>query len=346
MFVYIYYSIVIVCLILYFIERIFTIRIFQHTINFSLIFVILLSSFRSDSVDFQGYINDYSRVEISIFDFVYTHIVDVFHAIRIPYNYFLFLQSSLFLYTLYKYCQSKSVDFTLVLLLYVTHFFVIRDLSQSRIAFAFSFYLLFELNDKVTNKFAFALIAVGIHFSILPIFIFRFWVQSVSNKRFSIYYHLLVFVFLLILGDSLIHYFYFIDPRIEIYINWKEPGYGDVLGNYFFIYFLSFILFVNFVLKKLNINNQYLLDGDLVILFVYGIILGISFSSLAIFSTRITSIFATYYLFIISKWGNILYFNHSLKKYLFLPINLLLMAVFLILLLRNDNFEIIDSVKF
>jgi hypothetical protein len=346
MFTYFYYSIVIISLILYFFNNILKVRLFHSVINFALILLFLSVSFRSNGVDYDGYYSDYIRYEKSIFDFIYSPLVDLFNYLSVPYSIFLFIQIGFFLLTLYKYCRLNTIDFTLVLLLYITHFFIIRDLSQSRIAFAFTFYLLYEMNTKRSYKLFYGIISIGIHFSIFPIFIIRQWINLLSNKWYRNYIHILTFIFLLLIGDLIIQKFYFLDPRIELYLNWKEPGYGDVLSNYFFIYFLCFILFINFLLSCFNYNKKHVLENNLIILFIYGIIIGISFSSFAIFSTRLTSIFATYYLFIVSKWSNLLFDTNSFKYYTYLPLILIIFFIFLILILRNDNLDIIKSIVF
>jgi hypothetical protein len=168
-------------------------------------------------------------------------------------------------------------------------------------------------------------------------------ILSTINKK---YLYIILFsslIFTILTKEYITNFISGIDPRVDIYMNYKDDYYGNPVsdfGQLFFIFVLMFISIFGYILTNDNFFKKFALNS------YAGILIFIAFSDFGIFSYRLAHLTTIFYPFMIAK----IYYSDSynIKYKLVNNYNIAMLALFssfvvLFVGLRSGNYEIIRN---
>ena len=171
---------------------------------------------------------------------------------------------------------------------------IVRDFAQLRVGLAINITLYaYFINNRI--KYVLYVFAGTIHFSCLVLAgLLISYKIFMNSKRF--YIKCIPFIGVVVLGSSL-SILSQLDPRIELYMNYDRAGYGQPVSNFnqlfFVVYFLVFSIISTDVNKSLFIYS-----------FALAFLIFLSFSSVSIFSYRLTNVALSLYPYFMSRFLN------------------------------------------
>ena len=297
---------------------------------------------RSAGVDIPNYFNAYMYDPLEIPDLLFQKYYIILKYYEIPFwfsNLFIgFVNSICLIYFSYK--KFPKYIF-IVFFIFFCHLIVVRDFAQLRISLAFSFFILALVQKNRLFKFLLVFVSLGIHKSLLVIVVSYFLASKISRlnapKRHTFLFFSIVSSVLLYFGVS---YLFFIDARIEIYLNWDKDGYGNPVSSFGSVIFQTYLilLYVIIIGFKNMTSNKYIL------LTFFGFMIFVAFSPTAIFAFRLSNLVWSFYPFLIIEM--LMYTKKKYKTsnaYLLSFIIIILPMIFF--LNRPGTFSIIQSIK-
>ena len=178
-----------------------------------------------------------------------------------------------------------NASYGIVLGILILHLMIVRDFAQLRVGLAINITLYaYFINNRI--KYVLYVFAGTIHFSCLVLAgLLISYKIFMNSKRF--YIKCIPFIGVVVLGSSL-SILSQLDPRIELYMNYDRAGYGQPVSNFnqlfFVVYFLVFSIISTDVNKSLFIYS-----------FALAFLIFLSFSSVSIFSYRLTNVALSLY---------------------------------------------------
>ena len=251
----------------------------------------IFGMYRSAGIDITHYRRNYDDINISdISDPGYNLLMFISNSIGLPFESFLLTIGFLNLMLIRFCCVRLKVNFGIVLAILALHLFLVRDFSQFRIGLAVNFVIAgFLSTGKI--RYIFYTLGASFHFTSLILVGLFYSYNFQKNKRILIKAMPLVFVFFV--GFS-VSYLTFLDPRIDIYLNWDREGYGQSITNYNQVFLLLFFLSVSLYRSSFQMDV-------FVYSFVYSLIVFIAFSHAAIFSYRLANVCMSLYPYLFAK---------------------------------------------
>jgi len=321
-------------------------RLIEFIATLALIILYLVASARNDGIDFSNYYLDFSGAK-TIPDIGYQFIVRIFNSLNILFSWFLFFIGCITIFAINRIAKFFEISLPLCLLFFLSHSAIVRDLSQMRVGFSIALFMIGLTAKSYKSKWIFYAIAILIHATaLIGILIYESccYIAKLDNKKNRIAL-LIILSVLFIFAGQFLAVFSFIDPRIDIYINWPSLGYGLPVDSFAPIYLHVGTLLI-YALFSHQLSSVRLKLRPLIYLEYFGIVFFIAFSEIAIFAYRITNIITCLYFVLIAKSVSEAY-SHNNKKisksFMSLAVGY---CVILILLMRAGNSEILGAMTF
>jgi len=301
-------------------------NIFSPLLLFLASIIYLIGMMRSGGVDILNYKYDYIYHDLGfIFDPGYNLLVKLGNFLHLPFEGFLFCIGAINLFLLFKVCKYFNVNFGTTLAILLIHLIVVRDFSQMRVSLAINLALYAYTFPTIIRYFIY-LFAGSVHFTSFALtgmlLSYKYYNQNRGFKK------IIPFLGIFAIASSL-HLLTFIDPRIDIYLNWDRKDYGQSVSNFNQLAFICFLLLM-YVFKN---GLKFDLFGYS---FLFSIVVFISFSSVSIFSYRLTNVCFSLYPFFVAHTLN----NDKNGIYKLCLITLLI----LIVSARSSTNDIINSI--
>jgi len=235
------------------------------------------------------------------------------------------------------YSLRISPSIFLSIILYVSSFFLLHEMTQVRVGAASAIFLasLPLLKQKKYLKYILViLIATAIHYSSILYILLIFF-----NKSFKQYYLLvpLFFLFLItsILKINLIEKLGFtqLTPKTEFYVDAIENGFENELNIFNYNILIAILFFFLLFAKRVKLMKYDSFFDVLLKSHLFSLILYFAFSSTAIFSMRLYELFGVTQMILYA-------YAYIAFRYKIIPIAL----ISLIALLNFLNYTIINSI--
>ena len=306
-------------------------RIFARMLVIFFVFpVMCIGATRFTAPDYRTYARLYEQGGVDIFDPIFYSLMQVSSSFGLPLQGFLFLIFSVNIFLYWRVSKYFSVNFYVVLAIIFLHLFVTRDLSHIRVALAVAL-ILYGYTKSNFKSYALYFLAAGIQFSSIFLIAALLYFRFLGSKQIGFKDVIIPIITIFLIANSL-DALLFLDPRIELYMGWERDGYGLPLTSYtnLFFFLVLFLAHQYFVVQK-----QLKLD-----VFSYTFIMAaaafVAFSSLAIFSFRLSNILISLYPFSVALC---LQKRQQLDRFLYL---LLLIGMFSF---REGTWKVVDMIK-
>lgn len=306
---------------------------FAFTFAFVLFLVI-----RTDGPDVDNYRMIFEDPNNARWDFGYVLINNIANN-YIEFEIFLFLLFVFQIAIYLKICKAFNVDFLSFALIYFLHLVIVRDLSQLRVGFAISV-LILAFNSRTGLSVILTLIAGSIQLTslyLLPLLFFYKFLDGQKNWS-----TMLILSLPLVLSNSLPIIANF-EPRVNIYLNWIEPGYGAPVRGYSVYLFIG-LLFLSFVIcRRLRLIPNNRTQRLFILSFTYAAITFFAFRNIEIFASRLTNAALSFYPLYLATLVYSVRNSRFIANKLFLV--LICILIYLLLLLRPGNEYVINSIE-
>lgn len=210
-------------------------RLLSIALVVPLIVIYLIGMHRIAGEDFDNYARAYNELD----DFVipdpgYTALTWLTRRIGLDLPGFFLTQAVFTLWVLTRVSRKNNADPVVVIVIYLLHLAVGRDLSQSRIGLAVVVYLLGQSQDRRWLKLVLYALASSIHITVVVLALSwgaaGFISRQRPHKRWLYAYFPLIA--LAIAGSQLLGVVALADPRVEIYLAWDAEGFGAPLSSF------------------------------------------------------------------------------------------------------------------
>lgn len=269
-------------------------RLVSGLLVLPLIAAYLIGMHRSAGIDFDTYSVAYDDTGQAIPDLGYTALTWLTRSLGIGFSTFLLLQGLFTLIVLWVVSEAKRADPLVVLVIYLLHLAVVRDMSQSRIGLAVALYLLGQTRQRALPKVLLYICAASVHITVVVVMFVWFYAQFVGRLKpisqfVAAYVPLIAFsiggVLLLNLASGL-------DPRVEIYLSWDEAAYGAPLESFGALLRSGTVLLIYFAASHrfpgLKLRSYVLME-------LAGAAILIGFSRYSIFAARLANVAISMY---------------------------------------------------
>ena len=223
------------------------------------------------------------------------------------------------LYSIIVQARYFSVSAGILAFFYFIHLFIVRDFAQLRVGLGMAIFLIAICKDGKFKTFL-ILVSLTMHYTLL--FLLFVYLSAVtierSEKRIKFLLFLIFAAVLFAIGAGL-GFLAFIDPRIEIYMTWNQPGYGANVASFSQLFFASFVTIIAFWNYKLYASYPFIVWTPL-----FAVVTFIAFKEYAIFAHRLTHIALTFYPIILG-----IAITKNPNTYIKLPIALIATAAIL-----------------
>lgn len=325
-------------------------RVFSDLPIFLLLFAgIVFFAFRTGGTDYYSYkisLEGALAGESLVYDIGYRLLERVTASVGLPINSVLVLLAGLQIFAIYRLSRLFNLEFIALLALFCMHLYVVRDLSQMRIAM--SIYIVFlAINRPTKVKIPLYLVAVSIHLTgIMLIAAYEF------TKRFSWRSRKLIYIGFLPIALTSSSWFLSLisglDPRISLYLARDSYGYGLPVGDYSMLLFHLGILIAGLLTPWIRTNKEF---SRLLELQLIGLLIFIFFRDVSIFASRLTNVVTSFYpliiLGIITRPNEIVFATLDAA----FPVNYLIarwlaLAAVLTLIVIGFQSPVIEAIKF
>ena len=226
-------------------------RVVSPLLAFYVSILYLLGMYRSDGIDISSYRRNYDHIDTGdIVDLGYNLLMFLSKSVGLPFESFLLTIGILNLLLIWFICLRLNLSFGIVLSILVLHLFLVRDFSQLRVSLAVNFVLAGFVSTGLLRYF-FYLLGASFHFTVL--ILVGLFISYDFQRNKSMLIKALPFIFIIILGSS-VSYLSFLDPRIDVYLNWDREGYGQSVSNYNQVFLILFLLLVSLYRSSFQID--------------------------------------------------------------------------------------------
>lgn len=253
----------------------------------------IVFALRSDGVDYRTYatsfVNSVSNQSI-IVDWGYQGLELALASLGLPFKSIMLILVVLQFLSISRLARLFELEYLALIALFFIHLYVVRDLSQLRVALGVYIVFLAIERQWIVRVGLYA-IGISMQASIIVLVLAYEFTGNVRKKARYLSY-VVAIPFAIIGAGDFIHLISFIDPRIEIYINWETEGYGLPVTSYaqFAFHFLVFLVGL-LAYKKLDNKRM----SRLIELQLIGLLIFIFFRDFAIFSFRLANIATSFY---------------------------------------------------
>ncbi len=307
------------------------------------ILIALFFATRIDGVDYAVYKESFDNGAKLIPDSGYIILEKLFGLVGLHFNFILIILVVLNYYAARNISKIFKVNLLIVASIYFLHLYIIRDLSQFRIALAMSF-IFIALNKPQPFKYSLYLIAVSLHASSIVFIVIYEFIESSNKNTFKIL--LTLMLMLSVFGSYIIDIASNLDDRVDIYLNWDDAGYAQKLDSYGAILLQIMVLMLSYINTKcINSTNSM----KLFYIQVFGVFVYIYFSDIAIFSNRFGSVITSLYPVIIAQSISTIYeynLNSGFRKPLMITRYLVLIILNIMLILKSVTDPVVNDLAF
>jgi hypothetical protein len=308
--------------------------------------IYMVGMMRQDGIDYAGYLFAYYEDPLFIPDKGYQILMQLLRLSQLPFEMIMAAISIITIFSLRRASRHFGVNFSLLIIIYLLHFAVIRDFAQLRSGLAISLALIALTSSRTSVKWSLYLFAASIHMTSI-VFILSFeickWISEREKTRNQWVGYLVLIVTTIVIA-KLLNFFVFIDPRVSLYLTWQEDDYGLPVKQYAIIYFYLFICLLAFWTR--NRWKDKLEIRMLVMLQILAVIAFFSLSEFAIFAYRISSAIGTLYPFLLLY--TLKEFRLRINGYnvSMLATGFIFFSVCVMFLTRPGSFEILKQISF
>jgi len=309
-----------------------------------LIVIYFLGMTRVAGVDFVNYQYAYDVDPTFIPEIGFRALLIIFRSLGLPLTFLLLFIGLVDLFALRRVSRHFGVSFVLLLVLWFLHIVVVRDLAQIRIGLAISVVMIGLTASLRSSKFSFYVLGGSIHYSVL-LFIIAYevcvFVANIDRARMR---HRLVFGMIagtLILGQAL-KVLSFLDPRIELYMQWEQSGYGRAVESYGSLV-LHFVVVILAVITRRNWQRPGQARA-LLYLQLVGMSSFIALSATSIFAFRLSNALLSLYPILLLMSCAALRIRLGGRPAHAAAAGITMMVMCCALLLRPGSFEIVQRV--
>lgn len=302
---------------------------------------------RSDGVDFQVYRENYLSPDYEnlIPDLGFQALISVFRAMGLPFSALVVFIGLVSVAAMHRLARHFRIDLTLLILVWLLHLAIVRDLSQTRIGFAFSIAAFGLTASRWHWRMALYLLAASMHLSSLVFMLayeFCLFTAQRPSRRSRLTWLGLATGIIFLAAASLSR-LSFLDERIDLYLAWDASGYGAPVESYGTLFLHAFVLLVCALTRRLwhaqpEIRAIYYMEW-------LGVFTFLAFSSVAIFAFRLSNLLFSMYpialLYALSRWQA----GQPAQRQHVAP-SIALYALALILLVRPGSFGVLDAIRF
>ena len=249
----------------------------------------LIGMSRTAGVDLENYRSHYMDDGVVISDPAYNAIAHASLSFGLPFEIFLLVIGCINLIILYKVTRYFEVNFGLVLFIYLLHLAVVRDFSQMRIGLA-CFIILYGFTLSSQLRWVLYLIGIGTHLTSAYL-IFAIYTSLYFDGKSNIFSRRFIIgcIFLISLALN-VKMLSFLDPRIDIYLNWQQKGYGESVTSVTQIFFASMIMCWIYTTISDTDHKVFFIRTCIISILTF-----IAFSQYAIFASRLSNIALSFY---------------------------------------------------
>jgi hypothetical protein len=308
---------------------------FSFLITIFLIPLYLFGMSRSFGVDVENYRRLYETND-SFVDVGFNLLMLPFQITGVPFEIFLFSLGIFNIVLVYKITKKLEVNFGVVLFILLLHLIIVRDFAQLRAGLAINISMYAYFCRDRWKYLTFGL-AISVHLTVVILVVILMAYKIFEKRRMSLSLLTITLLIwpiislnLIILAD--------IDPRIELYMSWQRPGYGESVHTYVQPLFVIFLLLIYLLQNSKNLISLKLIKMDIFIFsLLHALVIFVSFSQYAIFAYRLTNVAISLYPFFIASITK----NHNSSITYRLCV---LASLVLILDQRSNKDAIIDSI--
>jgi hypothetical protein len=248
---------------------------------------ILFISLRVDGPDLYIHKQQFNHPDrVYIFDKGYIELNRIAAAIFPDFRYVTLLISLTSILAIYKSAKYFNVNYQHATLFYLIHLMVLRDFVQLRFGLATSIFLISLTINNFYLRIITYLISISIHASVIILVIILEILRIWQKKRKLLTFLLVPCIFLLAAN---VQYFFFLDPRVMAYLNWKVEARSTSSHLTYLVFQLTLfsLFYINRGFSEIINLNLYLS--------IFGLTLYLAFWDLTYIQGRIAGIFFTLY---------------------------------------------------
>jgi EpsG family len=303
---------------------------------------------RTEGVDFEVYRENYNnpQYENIIPDLGYQALMEVFRALGLPFHFLIVFIGLVSVAALQRLARHFDIDLAMLILIWLLHLAVVRDLAQTRIGLAFSIAAFGLTATKKRNRGGLYLLAISMHLSsivfVLAYELCRFAARRPTPRSRNLMVGVMgAVIFIAAVSLSKLA---FLDERISLYLAWDATGYGAPVESYGTLFLHAFVLLVGYVCRrhwqdKPEIRAIYFME-------CLGVLTFVAFSDVAIFAFRLSNLlFSLYPVALLYSLSREQEQGRRASGPGFFSV-LTLYASATILLVRPGSFSVLEAIKF
>lgn len=309
--------------------------------------VYLVGMLRTDGVDFEVYRQNFEEsYEDSIPDWGFRLLIDGFRLLHLPFSGLMLLIGMVSILATHRLARAFDLNFALLLLLWFMHMAVVKDFSQTRIGFAVSIAIIGLTSKSVGIRGLAYLLAIGMHLT-AAVFVMAYeFCRWTAALRRPLHRGLLLGAMLLtvLAAGRMLAALAFLDPRIDIYLNWEREGYGVPVESYGSLILHGAVILVAWLCRRhWNDDPRFRVMFYLEFL---GVVCFIAFSDIAIFAFRLSNVLVSLYPVLLAQCLTSLYATPGRMSLSRATAMAQAYAFSLLLLLRPGSYEILAAMSF
>lgn len=308
--------------------------------------VYLLGALRTAGGDYETYARAFRGEYDLIPDAGFRVLMEVFNSAGFPYQALMVAGALVTLYALKRMANAYGVPYAPLLLIYLCHLAIVRDLIQVRVGIAIAIIYLGITAQRASIRALVYLIAASLHLTSLALAVayeYALWTSGIRRRGRRTLIQLIAICLILLLGMQ-IDNLAFVDDRIALYGAWESAGYRNPVGEFSFIYLHVAILALAFLTRNEWKENRSI--RCLVLLQVLGVVVFLSFSGFELFAFRLGNVVLSMYpVLVIALLVRLKATIGGFRISKFVGSSILL-AAGVVLLTRPGSFVILNSVAF
>lgn len=261
----------------------------------SVLAIYFVGMIRVRGVDMANYRYAYEVDPTRLPDFGFRLLIIACRSVGLPFQVFMLGIGMVNAWAIRRLALRFNVGLLPLVIVWFLHLVIVRDFAQLRISFAASLALLAICADRGWVKYLMYIAASSMHYSSL-VFIMAyevsFFVASLPSARWRVFLVTGMVLGTIVIG-RLLSLFAALDPRIDIYLKWNEPGYGNAVESYNSL-FLHFVILGLAYVTRFEWRESRDIRA-LVYMQLLGITTFIAFSGVAIIAFRLSNVMLSLY---------------------------------------------------
>ena len=311
------------------------------------LFLFTFAAIRVNGPDFITYSANFYALETNIPDNGFVFLINVSRKLGLSFNHLLFVINLIVLYSLVRTSDIFKVPVTLVIFIYLSHLFVVRDLAQFRSSLAVALFLL-SIKRSFLVGLVFNVLAVSMHFSVLPLFLAFFiakYFEKLIFRKFGLFCFI-GFLSALIISQMVTQFFSvlgILDGRVLVYLDDNTELDSRPTSQFFGFFLFSGLILYSIFLTGLNNINYFQKLGIVVSLFALKF--WVAFGLIPVVGPRLFNVLLSFYPYILAgSISNPLLQTAppKLKRWARASI---CVAILSCLMLRPSNFDLLAKIE-